>query len=46
MVLHIYTGYDWRPMKKDEIEIMCHENIVPQMKEDAQAGDIFQDAQE
>ena len=46
MTLHIYTGYNWRPMNTDEIEIMCQENMVSEMKEDAHAGDIFQDAEE
>ena len=45
MALHIYTGYKWRPMKTDEIEIMNRENIVDEMKEDAQAGDIYEETE-
>ena len=34
----IYTGYQWRPMKDDEIEIMCSENIVVTMPRYPEAG--------
>lgn len=37
----IYTGYQWRTMKDDEIEIMCEENIVVTMPRYPEAGDIY-----
>lgn len=42
----IYTGYQWRPMKDDEIEIMCSENIVVVMPRYPEAGDIYIEQEE
>ena len=42
MTYHIYTGYQWRPMKDDELEIMCRENIVPFKPRIPEAGDILE----
>ncbi len=39
----IYTGYQWRPMKEDELEIMCPENIVKEKSDNAEAGHIFEE---
>lgn len=41
MTYHIYTGYKWREMTAPELEILTPERIVPEMTDDAQAGDIF-----
>lgn len=41
----IFTGYQWRPMKPDELEIMCPENIVSEKSDDAQAGHIFEETE-
>lgn len=37
----IYTGYQWRDMKPEEIEIMCSENIKVVLPREAEAGDIY-----
>lgn len=42
MTYHIYTGYQWRPMKDDEMEIMCKENIVPFKSKYPEAGEIVE----
>lgn len=42
----IYTGYQWRPMKYDELEIMCKENIVPFKPTIPEAGDIYIEPEE
>ena len=46
MTYHIYTGYQWRPMKDDELEIMCSENIVVVMPRYPEAGDIYIEQEE
>lgn len=42
----IYTGYQWRDMKPEEIEIMCNENVVPIMPRYPEAGDIYIEQEE
>lgn len=42
----IYTGYQWRDMKPEEIEIMCSENIVVAMPRYPEAGDIYIEQEE
>ena len=42
----IYTGYKWRKMTPDEIEIMTPDRIVAEMTDEAQAGYIFEDDEE
>ena len=42
MTYKIYTGYKWREMTESELEILTPERIVPEMTEDAQAGDIWE----
>ena len=42
MTLQIYTGYKWRPMKPDEIEIMTPDRIVAEKTDEAEAGDIYE----
>lgn len=37
----IYTGYQWRPMTEDELEIMEASRIVLEQTDEAQAGDIY-----
>ncbi|MPM47614.1 hypothetical protein SDC9_94325 [bioreactor metagenome] len=46
MTYHIYTGYQWRPMKDDELEIMCKENIVPFKSKYPEAGEIVEEDEE
>jgi hypothetical protein len=41
MNLHIYTGYQWRPMTDEEILIMSPENVVPIKPKHPEAGDIY-----
>ena len=43
MTYQIYTGYQWRPMKDDELEIMCRENIVPFKSKYPEAGEIVEE---
>ena len=45
-MLKIYTGYAWREMKPEEIEILTPGRIVAEMTEDARAGDIFEEDEE
>lgn len=37
----IYTGYKWRPMKTEELAIMCKERILPTKPENPVASDII-----
>lgn len=46
MTYQIYTGYQWRPMKDNELEIMCEENIVPFKPKYPEAGDIYIEQEE
>ena len=43
-MLKIYTGYAWREMKPEEIEILTPDRMVAEMTEDAAAGDIYDQA--
>ena len=38
----IYTGYKWRPMNPEEIEIMDATRLRPFKLEDPEAGDIYE----
>ena len=40
-MLKICTGYAWREMKPEEVEILTPDRIVAEMTDDAQAGDIY-----
>ena len=40
-MLKIYTGYAWREMKPEEIEILTPDRMVAEMTEDAAAGDVY-----
>ena len=42
MTLQIYTGYKWREMKPDEIEIMDATRIRPHKPKEPEAGDIYE----
>lgn len=46
MNLHIYTGYQWRTMKSEEIEIMDPENVAPLKPSLPMAGDIYEEETE
>ena len=41
MAKHIYTGYDWREMSRDEIAIMDISKVKGTTPIDPQAGDII-----
>ena len=43
MTLQIFTGYKWRPMTAEEIEILTPDRIVAEMTEDAAAGDVYEE---
>lgn len=45
MTLQIFTGYKWREMKPDEIEIMFPEKIVLVKPDEPEAGDIYEEAE-
>ena len=38
----IYTGYKWRQMTTDEIEIMDATRVLPFKSEEPDAGDIYE----
>ncbi len=38
----IYTGYKWRPMTPEEIEIMDATRVRPSMSEEPDPGDIYE----
>ena len=38
----IYTGYKWRPMTQDEIEIMDAMRVLPFKSEKPDAGDMYE----
>lgn len=42
MKLQIYTGYKWRPLTPEEIEIMDATRVLPFKSEEPDAGDIYQ----
>ena len=39
----IYTGYKWRPLTPEEIEILTPDRIVAEMTDEAQAGDVYEE---
>lgn len=39
----IYTGYAWREMKPEEVEILTPDRMVAEMTEDARAGDAYEE---
>lgn len=45
-MLKIYTGYAWREMKPEEIEILTPDRMVAEMTDDAQAGDVYEEEAE
>lgn len=45
-MLKIYTGYAWREMKPEEIEILTPDRMVTEMTEDATAGDVYEEEAE
>ena len=40
----IYTGYKWRQMTTDEIEIMDATRVLPFKSEEPEAGDIYDES--
>ena len=42
----IFTGYQWREIKPEEIEILAPDRIVAEMTDEAQAGDTYEEEAE
>lgn len=40
--MKIYTGYQWRDIKPEEVAILTPDRVVAEMTEDAAAGDVYE----